>query len=53
MPGSSGIFCKKLGGVGAMQFEGRTGGGDLLCTFSPNISSNIRKILAVTTGSLK
>jgi len=27
--------------------------GDILRTFSPDIFSNIRKILAVTTGSLK
>ena len=31
----------------------RTGSGDLLRAFSPNISWNIGKILAVTTGSLK
>jgi hypothetical protein len=34
--------CKKLGGVGAMQFGVEKG--DILRTFSPDISSNIRKI---------
>jgi hypothetical protein len=43
--------CKKLGGVGAMQFGVEKG--DILRTFSPDISSNIRKILALSTGSMK
>jgi len=37
--------------VGAMQFGVEKG--DILRTFSPDISSNIRKILAVSTGSMK
>jgi hypothetical protein len=48
-----GIFCKKLSGVGAIQFEVENWQGNLLRTFSPQISSNIRKIFAVTTGFLK
>jgi len=47
----AGICFKKSGGACAMQFGVEKG--DILRTFSPDISSNIRKILAVSTGSMK
>jgi hypothetical protein len=43
----------KLGGVAATGFQVENWRRGLLRTFSRNISSNIRKILTVTTGSLK